>query len=262
MDSIFDYRKFENEINTESYLEATPFPFVFIDNLFDNDKLDLVNSEIESGEYKKDIRNIKGEEVKTRSDFKCIEDIPKNMFDVFSVLNGGRFLECLSKLTSIDGLISDPYYHGGGVNQINKSGTLAIHVDGTTHRKMNLKRRLNVILFMNKDWDDAWGGHHEQWIQKKTDLHYLDEKQEWECVRLIRPAFNRLMIFTTNDHSWHGHTKPLSLPNGVSRKSLITYYYTTDRPASDLIYEEPHRALFVNNSLSIKDQVFKNVPIL
>lgn len=262
MRNIFNYKKFESEIDTSAYLNAYPFPFVYIDNLFDDNKLSLVNDEIESGKYKKDIRNIKGEEIKTRSDFKCIEDIPKNMFDIFSVLNGGRFLECLTKLTSINGLISDPYFHGGGVNQINKSGTLAIHVDGTTHKTMNVKRRLNAILFLNNDWDDSWGGHHEQWVPKEPNLHYLDEKQEWECVRLIRPINNRLMIFTTNDHSWHGHTKPLNLPEGVSRKSLITYYYTIDRPKSDIIYEEPHRALFVNNSLSITNRSFTNVPIV
>lgn len=262
MKNIFNYSKFESLISDSNYLNQYPFPFIFFDNLFDESKLDLVNKEIEAGKYKKDIRNIKGEEIKTRSDFKNIEDIPENMFDVFSVLNGGRFLEALTNLTTIDGLISDPYYHGGGVNQIKQSGTLAIHVDGTTHHKTQLKRRLNVILFLNKDWNDSWGGHHEQWVQKHSNLDYLDEKQEWECVRLIRPIFNRLMIFTTNDYSWHGHTKPLVLPDGISRKSLITYYYTVSRPKSDLRYKEPHRALFVNNKVSVNKDSYKNSEIL
>lgn len=262
MKKIFNYDKFEALSKNSNYLNAFPFPFIFFDDLFDNGKLDQVNTEIENGEFKKDIRNISGEEIKTRSDFKNIEDIPQNMFEVFSVLNGGRFLECLSNLTSIDGLISDPYFHGGGVNMINKSGTLAIHVDGTTHKKMNLKRRLNAILFMNKDWDDEWGGHHEQWVPKHKEIDCLSKEQEWECVRLIRPKFNRLMIFTTNDYSWHGHTKPLELPQGHSRKSMITYYYTVDRPASDLRYEEPHRALFINNADSISGQSFDDVPIV
>tara|TARA_A200000113_G_scaffold226035_1_gene249728 strand:+ start:8805 stop:9587 length:783 start_codon:yes stop_codon:yes gene_type:complete len=258
----FNYDRFENEISQDDYLNQYPFPYTFFDGLFDSNLLNRVVEEIDEEKYKKDVRDIKGEEVKTRSDFKNIEDIPENCFKVFSIMNGGRFLNCLSNFTSIEGLICDPYYSGGGINKIEKSGTLAIHVDGTTHHKMNIKRRLNAILFLNKDWQDAWGGHHEQWVPKNEDLDPFDKNQNWECVRLIRPKFNRLMVFTTNDHSWHGHTKELSLPAGNSRKSLITYYYTSDRPKSDLRFEEPHRALFINNSTSIKEDSLKDVPIV
>ena len=262
MRDIFNYKRFDDLIDSPNYLKAYPFPFMIFDDLFDVTKLDQINEEILTSDFKKDIRNIAGEEVKTRSDFKNFDDIPQNMFDIFSVMNGGKFLRYLSKLTSIDGLISDPYFEGGGVNEISKSGTLAIHVDGTTHNTTKLHRRLNAILYLNKDWDDNWGGHHEQWIPKFNYLDCFDKKQEWECVRLIRPKFNRLMIFTTNDFSWHGHTKPLKLPRGISRKSLITYYYTKDRPETDLRYKNPHRALFINNSISLKKKSFKDIPIV
>jgi hypothetical protein len=47
----------------------------------------------------------------------------------------------------------------------------------------------------------------------------------------IDPIFNRCVIFTTTDTSYHGHPVPLTCPPGVTRKSLALYYYSV--PTSD-----------------------------
>lgn len=261
---IFNYADFESEIdqNNKSYNERAPYPYAYFDGLFDEVFLDKVNKEIDVASFKKDTRAIEGEEVKTRSDFEDNESLPPLIRKVFEIINGGRFLNMVTKLTGITGLISDPYFDGGGVNIIENQGTLAVHIDGTTQHRMQVSRRINAILFLNDDWDVDWNGYHEQWMFKNSELSPFHADQEWKCVRKILPKKNRLYIFTTNDHSWHGHAGELSVPEGVQRRSLITYYYTAGRPNSDSLFESPHRALFINNKLALKAGVYDEADIV
>ena len=108
---------------------------------------------------------------------------------------------------------------------------------------MKVKRRINAILFLNNDWKDSWGGFHKQW-QPCDENHWqiLENKSDWKCIRMIKSIFSRLLVFRTNNFSWHGHTQLLNVPEGNSRKSLITYYYPVSGPSNDLLFDDPHRA--------------------
>lgn len=260
----FDYNKFNVLVDNEYklYNKKKPYPYAIFDDLFDDDVLIQLNKEIDETNFKKDNRIINNIEVKTRSDFEDNESLPFYTKKIFDVLNGGKFLNILSTLTNINGLISDPYFDGGGVNIIKNNGTLAVHVDGTHQQRMNVSRRINVILFLNKNWDKNWNGYHEQWDYINKSLSPFDENQEWRCIRKIYPKFNRLYVFTTNDHSWHGHAGVLKIPEEIERRSVISYYYTSNRPESDLIYESPHRALFINNNITLKGNPYSDVEII
>jgi hypothetical protein len=260
----FDYQKFSQhvEASKRDYNERAPFPYDCIDGLFDESLLKKVNVEIDESKFKKDVRSIKGVEVKTRSDFAGSDDLPNSIRNVFETLNGARFLTLLSELTGIGGLIPDPYHDGGGVNIIENGGTLAVHVDGTTQRRMKICRRLNVILFLNEFWDPDWGGCHEQWQFLNKDLSPFSEDQEWKCIRKIIPRKNRLYIFSTNDHTWHGHAGVLKLPKAVQRRSLILYYYTSTRPENEILYGADHRSLFINNKITLNGTPFDQTVML
>ena len=261
---MFNYKLFESQVEILecSYNQSSPYPFAYFDGLFDDLVLDEINKEIDQADFEKDVRSIDGVEVKTRSNFEDNESLPPASRRVFELINGGKFLNIVSKLTGINGLISDPYYDGGGINVIENNGTLAVHVDGTTQHRMQVCRRINAILFLNDNWDPSWNGYHEQWDFVNRDLSPFDEKQEWKCVRKILPKKNRLYIFTTNDHSWHGHAGVLNVPEGVQRRSLIAYYYTNSRPDTALCFENPHRALFINNDITLKDGAFDDVEVV
>jgi Rps23 Pro-64 3,4-dihydroxylase Tpa1-like proline 4-hydroxylase len=261
---VFDYQEFEKQIllTHQDYCERTPYPFAVFDGLFDNQLLQEINGEIDQSTFQQDTRSIDGEEIKTRSDFEDNEALPPSMRAVFEVINGGKFLNLVSKLTQIEGLISDPYYDGGGVNVIRNNGTLAVHVDGTTQHRMKVCRRINAILFLNDEWKLSWNGYHEQWVFLNPALAPDNENQHWKCIRKVLPKKNRLYIFTTNDHSWHGHAGTLNVPEEVERRSLISYYYTATRPASDLVFEAPHRALFINNRLTLQSGAYDDVEVI
>ena len=261
---VFDYQEFERQVEKVSaeYGSRSPFSYAYFDGMFSNELINSVNAEIDLAKFEKDVREIDGIEVKTRSCFEDNELLPNSIRKVFEVINGGRLLNIISKLTGITGLISDPYYDGGGVNIIENGGTLAVHIDGTTQHRMQVCRRINSILFLNEDWDESWNGYHEQWDFENKSLSPFDPNQKWCCVRKILPKKNRLYLFTTNDHSWHGHAGVLSVPEGVQRRSLIAYYYSSSRSKSDLKFDNPHRALFINNDITLTPSAFSDTEIV
>src|SRR5215210_1660828 len=131
----------------------------------------------------------------------------------------------------IEGLIPDPYFGGAGPHQILPGGFLKVHVDFNRHPLLQLDRRLNLLVYLKEDWEEAYGGHLELWDREMT-----------RCERKILPVFNRTVVFSTTDFSFHGHPVPLSCPEGRSRKSVSFYYYTNGRPAEER--SEPHDTIF------------------
>ena len=223
----------KSNLNTK-FINNQPFNHITLDNLFSEKYLDYLLDEFNNIDWsKQDVRNDQGIQVKLRSNWTNDQDIPPIAFLFIQLLNSGNFLRFLSDLTGINGLIADPYLSGGGFNQINKNGQLAIHRDGNWHDLMGVHRRLNVILYLNKDWKEEWGGSLELWDKDLT-----------KCVKSILPLYNRLLVFRTDDYSMHGHPYPLSCPEDESRRSLILYYYTNTRPIEELISDTKHRAEF------------------
>ena len=51
------------------------------------------------------------------------------------------------------------------------------------------------------------------------------------------PLWNRAVVFSTTDESYHGHPDPLTSPAGVFRNSIALYYYTKDLPAVGYRFE-------------------------
>jgi Rps23 Pro-64 3,4-dihydroxylase Tpa1-like proline 4-hydroxylase len=126
----------------------------------------------------------------------------------------------------------DPYFSGGGLNATVSGGLLDVHVDGNYHDASGLNRRLNAILYLNPEWVDGRGGEFGLYDSTGDNL-----------VKKVVPLFNRLVIFDTNDYSFHGLPDPLNFPEGKARKSIILYYYTKEpRPASQIVVDAPHSA--------------------
>lgn len=155
---------------------------------------------------------------------------------VFNELNSPEFLKWLNDLTEIEEeLIGDDELFGGGLHQSINGAFLNVHVDYNINPKTKYHRRLNVLVYMNKDWKDEYEGHLELWdlTEGKKDL-----------LEKVAPSFNRCVIFETNEISFHGHPKQLNTPKDVNRKSLATYYYTKNRPEGEIA--EEHNTIYVN----------------
>lgn len=233
---VFNFDKFEAYIkaNNTSYINKDPFPYDSIDGLFSEEALDSILESFPAlDDPIWDKRNDKGIQVKLRTNWKTELDIPPKILEVIQALQSGRFCRLLSEFTGIEGLMPDYWFGGGGLNQIMPNGELAIHVDGTWNDDIKMYRRVNVIVFLNKDWKDEYGGHLEFWDKDKT-----------KCLDKIRPDYNTMALFNTSDLTQHGHPYPLTCPENMSRKSLILYYYTSARPENEIVHDPIHRAIF------------------
>lgn len=216
--------------NQESYQQAKPFPHILIDNFLPEFVLNNILTEFpKAGE-------IDWQKFENKAEKKLANKHERNMGDytraLLYQLNSSTFIEFLENLTGIKGIIPDPHFEGGGLHQIERGGYLKMHVDFNRHTRLKLDRRLNLLLYLNKDWQEEYGGHLELWDQEIT-----------QCQKKILPIFNRLVIFTTTDFTYHGHPEPLTCPEGWTRKSLALYYYTNGRPAEE-ISGKAHSTIF------------------
>ncbi|MFM7668264.1 MAG: 2OG-Fe(II) oxygenase [Bacteroidota bacterium] len=198
------------------YEKGHPFPHICIDDFFEERCLEEILTEFPDLENKDLFHNNTNErKFASKGEYRFGEKTKEFMH----FLNSQPMLEFLSKLTGIENLIPDPYFWGAGLHQIKKDGFLKIHADFNVHPTMRLDRRLNLLIYLNKDWKEEYGGAFELWDENMT-----------KCENKFLPIFNRMVIFSTTSTSYHGHPDPLTCPENNSRKSLALYYYTYGRP--------------------------------
>ena len=130
-----------------------------------------------------------------------------------------EFLALLSDVFDMPNLLPDEELVGGGIHQTGPRGHLDVHVDFNFIEDRQLHRRLNILIYFNKDWKPEWGGNIELW---DADVKH--------CHQSFSPIFNRCVVFETNEISYHGVTA-VKCPEGLSRKSFAAYYYTREAPA-------------------------------
>jgi hypothetical protein len=148
---------------------------------------------------------------------------PSPIRDLITELNGPRFLSFLEKVSGIRGLLPDPYLEGGGLHCSGPGGILATHTDFHLYQRLQIYRRLNVLLYLNHEWDESWGGCLELYEPGS-------DRPGSAPVKTVVPRWGTLVIFQTDDRSPHGFTRPIA--EGHSRRSVALYYYTASE-ASD-----------------------------
>lgn len=157
-----------------------------------------------------------------------------------AAIQSREFLEYIAAITGVDDLLYDPFYLGGGTHENREGQLLQAHIDFNYHPSERWHRRLNLIVYLNHDWNEAWGGNLELWRDPYADA---------SPVARIAPAFNRCVIFETSEHSWHGFDTIVLPPEQAqrSRKSVALYFYTRDRPAGETAGK--HSTHYVNRQL-------------
>ena len=142
---------------------------------------------------------------------------------VFDALQSPSMVNMMRTITGIDNLECDPHLHGAGLHAYPHNGKLDVHLDYSIHPVSGKERRVNLIVYLNKDWCDDYGGHLQLW---NADMS--------ECKSIITPSFNSAVLFRTSDISYHGLPEPLRCPLGTYRKSLAIYYISPARPSAPL----------------------------
>lgn len=204
---------------TETYREASPFPHVVIDDFLDEGWLEAVEAEfpgpgeIDWWAFDSDTERKLG--------LRDVADVGPATRQLMAALNSSEVIDFASRLSGIAGLVPDPHFYGAGLHQIERGGFLKVHADFNLHPVTGLQRRLNLILFLNRDWSRSYGGALELWDPTMTN-----------CVEAIEPVWNRCVVFDTSSTSFHGHPEPLLCPEGRTRRSVSVYYYSRPDPGA------------------------------
>lgn len=221
---IFDYPKLFDlaEKNRQLYQNKDPFPYLVIDNAVSDTT--ILEDIILTWDLEKKTEWFFYNNPLEKKLANPNEDLMSNsMITLLREMNSSKFVRFLELLTGINDLITDPHYSGGGAHLLLPGGKLDLHVDYNYGKNTKLDRRLNVLLYLNKDWKKEWNGNLELW-----------DKDVTECYKSVPPEFNRMVVFSTNEGSVHGVPDVVKCPEGQSRKSLALYYYTNGRPLSEV----------------------------
>ncbi len=200
------------------YAGAEPFPHVVIDELLDRDVLRALLPGFPDMAGR---RFFDRDQERFKYQLATAEIEHDGLRDLLHQLNSPAFLAFLGALTGIDGLVADPDYVGGGLHETRAGGHLSIHADFNLHPTMKLERRLNLLLYLNDDWQGEWGGDLELW-----------DREMKACEVRVAPLLGRAVIFATDADSYHGHPDPLACPPDRARRSIATYYYAPPRERS------------------------------
>lgn len=202
----------ESQLLCHSYAAAKPYPHLVIDNLFEPELLNRLVAEFPQSHTRDWLIWESTHESKTTS--KGIDNLSifTQMFCLW--LNSRDVISAIELIVGINNLVGDPLFHGAGLHEMYRNGWLEMHADYTKHFSLPLMRRINILIYLNQDWDASWGG----------ELVLQDPKNGQKVSYL--PNFNRTIIFPTTAKTLHGVPNTLSCPLDRSRKLLSIYYWT------------------------------------
>jgi len=215
-----------------------PFRHVVVDNFFDAAICARLLDEFPPFD-RGNARNEAGE-LGNKSTIEKIRGLGPTYTALDDLIQTRKFLGLIGNITGISALLYDPWYFGGGTHENRHGQDLDAHVDFNRHPVERWHRRLNLIVYLNHEWDDAWGGS----LELHSDPRAADDR-----VMLVTPLYNRAVIFETTEWSWHGFSR-INLPEdkrALSCKSIALYFYTSERSTEELA--DTHSTIYVDRPL-------------
>lgn len=240
---VFDQSQYATRAveNARVYQTAAPFPHILLDNFLPPELAHQLASAFPKPDS---IEWVSRDNENNRRRYQHDETkLPILFRQMLREFNSRQFVLFLETLTGIDNLLPDPYFIGGGVHMSGQGDFLKIHADFNWHHKLQAYRRVNALLYLNRDWKEEWGGALEFWNKDMT-----------AAVSKAYPTFNRLVVFSTSEDSNHGQPEPNRCPPDVFRKVLNLYFYTTRRNDGDEA-ATPHFTLYKTSASPFATQL-------
>ncbi len=214
----------------ERMLQASPFPHLVLEGLFNPRLLELVAEEFDlmPPETWADVKS--AYESTRRSALGARLGPAAQLY--FDIVNSGWFTSWLSDIVGVPYLLTDPKLFGGGLHESRPGAAFAIHRDFTRHRHVGLTNQMVFITYLNKGWQPEWGSALELWDAKRKG-----------CVTRVEPEFGRTILMPHGSTSYHGHPTPMQTPDGRPRRSVAAYFYSS--PYSESAREDERASIFL-----------------
>jgi hypothetical protein len=222
-----------------TFQRADPFPNIVVDNFLQSEVCDRLLREFPPFERGCALneRGLPG----GKSTCEQVRELGGIFTRIDDIVRSQEFLALIGEISGIEGLLYDPDYLGGGTHENRSTQDLDPHVDFNFHPRQRWHRRLNLIVYLNPEWDEAWGG--------ALELHSDPWRPLENRIKTVAPLHNRCIMFETSERSWHGFRKiapPADRPN-LSRRSFAIYLYSEDRPKEET--GPPHATVYVPRPL-------------
>ena len=223
-------REFDIDRLKHEFQDAKPFPHIAIDNFLDADfARELVAAYPTFEEAEKVGFQFKAVNENRKIQITEFEKFPDPVQRLSEALASESTRKMLTELSGIEDLEWDPTHSGGGMHITGPAGHLDVHVDFNKLEGKNLHRRLNLLIYLNPDWQERWGGAVEIWDEEVKN-----------CMGSFAPVFNRAVMFATSATSFHG-VEAVTCPPHQTRKSFAVYYYTEKVPVG---FDTAHSTIF------------------
>jgi hypothetical protein len=203
------------------YRAAVPFPHLVVDDLFPAGLLDAIEASF--AELQAADLIVANQALHRKTGTAANVNLPAGAQRYFNLVYSGPFLRFLTRITGIENLIPDPSLFGGGMHEIRTGGRFDVHTDFRKHPHNGLDNRLVLITYLNRGWQEAYGGAFELWRQNPA-----------ERVASFLPEFGRTLLIHQSSLSAHGHPMPVATPDGRTRRSVAAYFYTNGRDDNDI----------------------------
>eukprot|EP00282_Hemiselmis_andersenii_P011221 CAMPEP_0114118108 /NCGR_PEP_ID=MMETSP0043_2-20121206/5409_1 /TAXON_ID=464988 /ORGANISM="Hemiselmis andersenii, Strain CCMP644" /LENGTH=388 /DNA_ID=CAMNT_0001210581 /DNA_START=60 /DNA_END=1226 /DNA_ORIENTATION=+ len=229
---------------SSTFKAAEPFPHVVIPNFFTEEVAARIEAAFPdpegegSREWKAQGWHVYDNPIEGKlamDDVRRMENHADVFRDMWKELQSTGLVSLLSNVTGIDGLENDPHLHGAGLHYHPQGSRLEMHLDYSIHPITGKERRVNLIIYMNRDWEDEWGGELTLWEGDPSGMTRGP-------VQKIKPRFNQAALFRTSDISWHGMPDPVRCPPGRARKSVAIYYVSDAREEATPRYKASYKA--------------------
>lgn len=220
-----------NDINilANQFKDADPFKHVVIDNFLEDQFIDHLCSDFPPFDENKALNEFGKVGPKcVNTDLGGISPFYRSFYEYIS---SREFLDVIETISGIDNLVMDERMYGGGTHENISGAELDVHVDFNYDTVTGFHRRLNLLLYLNEDWNEEWGGAIELY-DDPMNFFKSDSKppKKFNCIK------NRCVMFETNEYSWHGFRK-INTPKdkgSISRKLISIYLYTKERPQEEI----------------------------
>lgn len=202
----------------ERYQSGAPYHHICIDDFLPMQVIEKVRADLDS--LPESERSFDAAQERFKSQYNP-DRLPEYSRHLFQTFNSRAFILFLEQMTGIKGLIPDPYFVGAGIHKTLTGGHLDIHADFNVHKQMRVERRLNILIYLNPEWKEEYGGSFEVWDKDMT-----------KKMASFAPTQNRMVCFSTGSDTFHGNPEPVNHPDGHPRQSIALYYYTATWDAS------------------------------
>ena len=126
-----------------------------------------------------------------------------------------KVINIIKKICDLDEVFPDENLYAGGLSLMKKNNFLSPHLDNSHDKDRDQWRVLNLLFYVTPNWQNSNGGNLELWPNglKGNPTN-------------ITSKFNRLVVMSTHQHSWHSVNKV----NSNEIRCCVSNYYFSKTP--------------------------------